>query len=120
MTIKPAFDHLESAYRLHYYLAFKTHYLRPLFAGQEVRGVVTGSVEDVCSRHGYHLLDAQITDDHLRVLLSLKPEQTVSRVVQMLKGNLSRSFSLSFTELLARHRIKSHGLMAISLEPQAR
>jgi putative transposase len=107
MTIKPAFDHLESAYCLHFYLAFKTHYLRPFFAGQDVQAAIRKGVEDVCNRHGYHLLDAQTSDDHLRVLLSLKPEQTVSRAVQMLKGNLSRKFSAEFPGLLTRYRSKS-------------
>ena len=107
MAAKPVFDHLESAYRLHFYLAFKTHYLRPLFAGQEVQDVITTGVEDVCNRHGYHLLDTQTSNDHLRVLLSLKPEQSVSRAVQMLKGNLSRLFSVEFPGLLTRYRTKS-------------
>jgi REP-associated tyrosine transposase len=103
MTIK----FIESAYRLHFYLAFKTHYLRPLFADQEVQAVITRGVEDVCSRHGYHLLDSRTSDDHLRVLLSMKPKQTVSRAVQMLKGNLSRAFSVEFPELLTRYHTKS-------------
>lgn len=107
MTVKPVIDYLESAYRLHFYLTFKTHYLRPHFAGQEVQVVIKRGVEDVCNRHGYHLLDTQTSDDHLRVLLSMKPEQSVSRAVQMLKGNLSRLFSLSFPGLLTRYRAKS-------------
>ncbi|MCA1600229.1 MAG: hypothetical protein LC776_00820 [Acidobacteria bacterium] len=35
MTTHPHFQHLESAYQLHFYVCFKTHYLRRLFAGQE-------------------------------------------------------------------------------------
>jgi REP element-mobilizing transposase RayT len=75
MSIKPAFEHLESAYRLHFYLAFKTHYLRPLFDGQEVQAAITTGVDDVCNRHDYHLLDTKLSNDHLRVLLSLKPSR---------------------------------------------
>ena len=107
MSIKPAFDHLDAAHRLHFYLAFKTHYLRPLFDGQAVQAAITTGVDDVCNRHDYHLLDTKISNDHLRVLLSLKPEQTVSRAVQMLKGNLSRLLSTEFPDLLTRYRTKS-------------
>ena len=83
------------------------HYLRPLFTSTEAQATISTAVEDVCNRHGYHLLDMQISPDHLRLLLSLKPDQTVSRAVQMLKGNLSRQFSRSCAELLARQRTKT-------------
>lgn len=101
------FQHLEAAYQLHFYLCFKTHYLRPLFAGSEVQAAISSAVEDVCNRHRYHLLDTQLSADHLRLLLSLKPEQTVSRAVQMLKGNLSRQFSAAYPSVLASHRTKT-------------
>jgi len=107
MTPHPHYQYLEAAYQLHYYLCFKTHYLRPLFGGQEISGAIGSYVENVCQRHDYHLLDAQISPDHLRVLLSLKPEHVVSRVVQMIKGNLSRQLSLNYPELLERNRTKT-------------
>lgn len=61
---------------------------------------------DVAERHEYHLLDTQFSTDHLRLLLSLRPEQTVFRAVQMLKGNLSRQFSLVYPGLLEQYRLK--------------
>ena len=107
MTGVPAFHHLESAYQLHFYLCFKTHYLRPMFEDRQVRMLLGSAAEDACMRHGYHLLDTQLSIDHVRVLLSLKPDQTVSKAVQILKGNLSRRLSLAFPDLLARYRTKS-------------
>jgi REP-associated tyrosine transposase len=104
---EPHFQHLESAYQLHFYLCFKTHYLRPIFAGKDVQVAIATTVEDVCHRHGYHLLDTQFSPDHVRLLLSLKPEHTVSRAVQMLKGNLSRQFSLAYSGLLKSHRTRT-------------
>jgi putative transposase len=64
-------------------------------------------LDDVCTRHNYHLLDIQVSADHLRLSISLKPEQTVSRAVQMFKGNLSRRVSAVFPEVLAQHRTKT-------------
>ena len=46
----------------------------------------------MCARESYHLLETDITDTHLRLLLSLKPQHTVSKTVRMLKGNLQRQF----------------------------
>jgi putative transposase len=107
MPHEPPFRHLEAAYQLHVYLCLKTHYLRPLFASDEALTTIRHGVDDVCNRHRYHLLDIQLSADHLRLLLSLKPDQTISRAVQMLKGNISRQFSLKCGEELARHRTKS-------------
>ena len=107
MLTHPHFQYLESAYQLHSYLCFKTHYLRPLFADREVRAAMDRFLKDACERHSYHLLDTQFSSDHLRLLLSLKPEHTVSRAVQVLKGNLSRQFSLSYPGLLERQHTKT-------------
>lgn len=107
MTSYAPFQHLESAYQLHVYLCFKTHYSRPLFAEPEVQTTIDRVVEDVCDRHGFHLLDARVSPDHLRLLLSLRPDQTVSRAVQMVKGNLSRQVPLAHPGLLPRHRTRT-------------
>ncbi len=104
---EPHFQYLEPAYQLHFYLCFKTHYLSPLFAGKEVQVTIATTVEDACQRHGYHLFDAQFSSEHVRLLLSLKPEHTVSRAVQILKGNVSRQFSLVYSGLLEKQRTKT-------------
>src|SRR5215471_10017584 len=103
----PTFKYLEAAYQLHSYFCFKTHYLRPLFASPEAQKSINNTVEDVCNRHDYHLLDIKVSDDHLRLLLSLKPDQTVSRAVQMMKGNISHQFSRNCRDILTRYRTKS-------------
>lgn len=94
----PPFKALTAAYQLHFYLCFKTHYLRPLLASEAEHSLINRVLDDVCAREQYHLLESQITPDHLRVLLSVKPEQTVSRAVKMLKGNLARQFGLAFPD----------------------
>lgn len=48
-------------------------------------------------------MDTTIEQDHLRLLLSLKPDQRVSRAIQMLKGNISREFGLTCNEQLVLH-----------------
>ena len=86
----PHFTALDAAYQLHFYLCFKTHYLRPMLATKEEHSLVRRVLDEVCVREQYHLLETEVTEDHLRLLLSLKPTQTVSRAVKMLKGNVDR------------------------------
>jgi putative transposase len=92
--VNPTFTNLEAAYQLHFYLCMKTRSLRPLFAEQEVADTLVQICQDVCLRQDYHLLDRQVSPDHLRVLLSLRPEQAVSGAVKMLKGNIARQLGL--------------------------
>src|SRR5687768_9869774 len=94
--MKPHFTALDSAYQLHFYLCFKTHYLHPSFVNKEENSLVRRVLEDVCTRGQYHLLEASVNQDHVRLLLSLKPDQRVSRAVKMLKGNVDRAFRTDF------------------------
>jgi len=86
--MNPHFKALEAAYQLHFYLCFKTQYLKPLLASSETHSLVRETLADVCQRQHYHLLETEITADHLRLLVSLQPSQTVSETAKMVKGNL--------------------------------
>jgi putative transposase len=100
--LTPHFRALEAAYQLHVYLITKTKYLKPITATKH-HDLLQNVLDDVCNREQYHLLEKSLTADHLRLLISLKPNQPVSRAVNLLKGNLSRQFSLNFAEDLALH-----------------
>ena len=106
MTLPP-YKTLDSAYQLHFYLAFKTHRLKPLLELPDARALVSSVLEEVCNRQQYHLLQTNVTADHLSLLLSLKPQQSVSNTVQILKGNLSHRFGLALRHELEHHRAKS-------------
>jgi len=95
--VNPSFNSAASAYQLHFYLCFKSHSLRPVFAGDGIPEVITEELRGVCEREDYHLLESQVSPDHLRMLVSLRPEHTVSNVVNLLKGNLSRQLGLRFS-----------------------
>jgi putative transposase len=86
----PTFTSLQPAYQLHFYLCFKAHSSRALFKEDRVRERIVEVVDDVCARQDYHVLETQVSSDHVRLLVSLKPDKSVSDVVMMLKGNLSR------------------------------
>ena len=78
---------LSWAYQLHYYICFST-YRRFPFAQREQ--LLLDTVQEICVRHDYHLLNCAIYPEHLRALISLKPSQRISKVVQTLKANSSR------------------------------
>jgi putative transposase len=104
--MNPHFKALEAAYQLHFYLCFKTHYLKPALATTSAQSLIRSEVNELCIREGYHLLETNLTETKLRLLLSLKPTHTISNVAKILKGNLDRQFSLSLREDLSRNRMK--------------
>ena len=102
----PHFSSLTAAYQLHFYLSFKTQYCRPLMNAAS-HALVHDVLSEVCARESYHLLDADLAEDNLRLLLSLNPQQAVSKVVNMLKGNLSRQYGLVLPNQLSAQNCRS-------------
>jgi REP element-mobilizing transposase RayT len=88
------FTSLAWAYQLHYYLCFRTHRRRSLFASKAVE--LTELISEICVRHNYHLLECQPHPDELRCLVSLQPTQPISKVMQTIKTNSSRECSQQF------------------------
>lgn len=89
------FKSLSWAYQLHYYLCFRTHLRRSIFESKAAQ--LTELVSEICARHGYHLLECQPHPDQLRCLISLQPNEPISKVIQAIKTNSSRECSLQFS-----------------------
>lgn len=90
--MNPHFKALEAAYQLHYYLYLKTHCLKPTLADPRTRTLVDSVFDEVCAREKYKMLERSIDENHLRLLISLRPNHTVSEVVRKLKGNLQHRY----------------------------
>jgi putative transposase len=112
--MNPHFKALKAAYQLHFYFCFKTHCLQPLLAPQSAQTLIGNVLADVCKREQYSLLETDVVDDRLRLLLSLKPTQTVARVTKMLKGNLDREFSVKIEHDHGYRRLFARGYFARS------
>jgi putative transposase len=80
------------AYQLHYYLCFRTRRCRSVFITTEHVEALDAALREVCARHDYHLLQSKVYQDHLRCLLSLRPSQVISKVIQTIKANSARIF----------------------------
>jgi REP element-mobilizing transposase RayT len=90
--MNPHFKALDAAYQLRFYLCLKTKYLKPTLATPEAQTLTRQVLAEVCERRKYHLLETQLSQDHLRLLISLRPHHTVAETVRMLKGNLQYRF----------------------------
>jgi REP element-mobilizing transposase RayT len=87
---------LHWAFQLHYLLCLRTNRRRTLFAGYGRMALLSDWLIEICGRHDYHLLEAEPHRDHLRCLLSLRPNHVISNVIQTVKTNLSRESCVAF------------------------
>ncbi len=95
MFLEP-FTQISFAFQLHYELCFRTHRRKALFSDAARVESFTRTLEEICQRHGYHLLDKAVYPDHIRSILSLRPSDTISKTLQKLKGNLSALLGAEF------------------------
>jgi putative transposase len=88
---------LRWAYQLHYYICFRTRWRRKEFREANKETSLSRALAEVCGNHDYHLLQHKVYPDHLRCLLSLKPDQVISIVINKLKSNVSREFCSEYS-----------------------
>ena len=100
------------AYRLHYYICFRTYRRRELFQDSRRSEFVSSTLSEVCSNHEAHLIRHKVYPNHVRVLISLRPDQAVSKSVQTVKANLSSQFTAKYGD---RPPIWARGYLARSV-----
>jgi REP element-mobilizing transposase RayT len=93
MHLEP-FNTLSWAYQLHYYLCFGTHRHRNTFASSDSDLLIRDIVAEICARHEFHILEFATYPDHIRLITSLRPGQTISKVVQTVKANSAREYGI--------------------------
>jgi REP element-mobilizing transposase RayT len=90
------FSNLAWSYRLHYYLCFRTHRRRELFTNELYANSLAHLIEEISNNHDYHLLEQKSYPTQLRCLLSLRPSQSISEAVRLLKCNSARELAQQF------------------------
>jgi REP element-mobilizing transposase RayT len=110
MILTP-FKTLTWAYQLHYYLCFRTHRRRQ--SPQSIESLKS-LLDEICERHDYHLLACKTYPTQLRLLVSLRPNQPVAKVIQTIKSNTSRESKLSARLWARGYLAQSVGQVRIS------
>src|SRR5690242_8879525 len=95
MHLEPL-SNLHWAYQLHYYLCFRTHRRRPSLASEAQKEFFAATLGEITNRHGYHLLQSKAYPDHVRCLVSLRPEQSIAEVIKTIKVNFAREYNIQF------------------------
>ncbi|MBZ5536450.1 MAG: transposase [Acidobacteriia bacterium] len=92
------YEPLNWAYQLHDYICFRTHRRRAVFTSPTSLKRLTARLLKICQRHDYHLLQSKWCPNSVRCLLSMRPDQTISKVIQTLKPNLASVCELELND----------------------
>ncbi|MGH7731822.1 MAG: IS200/IS605 family transposase [Candidatus Eiseniibacteriota bacterium] len=84
--------------RLHYLVTWSTRGRRPVLKDRHL-AVLGDMVTALSEERGFSLLEASVAQDHLHVLIGLKPAQSVASAVRELKGRTGMALMSRFPEL---------------------
>ncbi len=81
-----------NAFSLNYHLVIVTKSRMPLFTGYS--GVyIEEVIRDKCNKNSYFIKKIKVMSDHIHILLSLKPTDLLSKVIQEIKGYSSYMYN---------------------------
>ena len=82
-----------------YHLVFKPKYATPVFKSTHFRKVCEGAFRLVAIQYGFVIHELQVMSDHVHLFLELRPDVTISKALQLLKGISSRILRRNFSYL---------------------
>jgi len=90
----------EPVYRsqLHYLVTWGTRGRRPVLKDRHVRKL-QNLVQQLCTDRGYGLLEVAAGNDHVHILLAIRPSQSIASVVREIKGRAASTLLTEFPEL---------------------
>jgi putative transposase len=84
--------------QLHYLVTWSTRGRRPVLKDRHVT-LLGEMVATLCDERGFTLLETSAAQDHVHVLLALRPAQNVASAVRELKGRTGMALMSRFPEL---------------------
>ena len=84
--------------QLHYLVTWSTRGRRPVLKDRHV-ALLGEMVSGLCDERGFTLLETSAAQDHVHVLLALRPAQSVASAVRELKGKTGMALMSRFPEL---------------------
>ncbi len=87
-----------TVFDIHLHLVWVTKYRRPALNG-EVALRLRDLIRDICGAHDVSILKGHVSKDHVHLLVSIRPQVTISRLVQWLKGKSAHHLLMEFPHL---------------------
>jgi putative transposase len=105
-----------SVYDLKYHLVWVTKYRKPVLKG-EIAARLRDLIRQTCAPLEVYMISGHVAVDHVHLLVSAPPHQSVSELMQRLKGRSSRKLLEEFGELSRQYwgrHLWARGYFAVS------
>ena len=106
-----------SLFDLKYHIVFCTKY-RYRILTSEVASRARELVREICVANYVDIISGSVSPDHMHLLLSIPPRQSVSKIVQYIKGKSARKMLQEFSHLRKRYwgqHLWARGYFAVSV-----
>jgi putative transposase len=87
-----------TVFRIHLHLVWVTKYRKPVMTG-EVGTRLRELIREICGNQEVTIIKGHISKDHVHLFVSLPPQVTISRLLQLLKGKTSYKMMHEFPHL---------------------
>ena len=87
-----------STYDIKYHLVWITKYRKPVLTGK-IAQRTRELIRITCGSNEVEILAGHVGKDHIHLLVSVPPHLSASKLVQYLKGNISRKLQMEYKEL---------------------
>ncbi len=87
-----------TTFEIHLHLVWATKYRKPVMTG-EVGTRLRELVREICGNHEATIIKGHISKDHVHLFVSIPPQVTISKLLQMLKGKTSYKMMNEFPHL---------------------
>ena len=87
-----------TVFRIHLHIVWVTKYRKPVMTG-EVGLRLRELIREICGNSEVTIIKGHVARDHVHLFVSVPPQVTISRLVQMLKGKSSYKMMHEFPHL---------------------
>jgi putative transposase len=87
-----------TVFEIHLHLVWVTKYRKPVMTG-EVGTRLRELIREICGNQEVTIIKGHISKDHVHLFVSIPPQVTISRLLQMLKGKTSYKLMHEFAHL---------------------
>ena len=87
-----------TVFEIHLHIVWVTKYRKPVMTG-EVGTRLRELIREICGHQEVTIIKGHISKDHVHLFVSIPPQVTISRLLQMLKGKTSYTLMHEFSHL---------------------
>ena len=85
-----------------YHIVWITKYRYNILVG-DIGNRARDLIQEICKDNGVEIIRGKVASNHIHIYVSIPPYQSVSKLVQYLKGKTSRKIQQEFLEMRKRY-----------------